>query len=162
MATSRQALIADIIQKRKPFLVEIERIQASLSKRAAALASLEQLQTSILSSSKSPLVQEIKNFNFAALRAKVEQIRDDLQKPKARFTRNTLNIGVIGRARQGKSRLLQSLSGLTATEIPTGSTEHCTGVRSLICHDPQQAPHGEITFYSEVDYPTMVHQFPTR
>jgi len=36
------------------------------------------------------------------------------------FSRSTLNIGVIGRARQGKSRLLQSLTGLGTEEIPSG------------------------------------------
>ena len=153
---SRQTVIANIIQQRKPFKTEIERIQAALDRRASALKALEQLQAKITSGNKSPLLDDVKNFDFAALRKKVEEMRQDLEKAKARFSRDTLNIGVIGRARQGKSRLLQSLSDLPATIIPTGSTGHCTGTRSLICHDPNQTPHGEITFYNEQEFLTDV------
>lgn len=156
VTSSRQAVIANIIQQRKPFKSEIERIQAALDRRASALKTLEQLQARITSGNKSPLLDEVKAFDFATIRGKVEQMKQDLEKAKTRFSRDTLNIGVIGRARQGKSRLLQSLSDLNTTIIPTGSTEHCTGTRSLICHDPNQTPHGEITFYSEQEFLTDV------
>ncbi len=156
VTSSRQTVIANIIQQRKPFKAEIERIQAALGRRASALKALEQLQAKIASGSNSPLLDEVKHFDFASLHAKVERMKQDLEKTKTRFSRDTLNIGVIGRARQGKSRLLQSLSDLDATVIPTGSTEHCTGTRSLICHDPSQTPHGEITFYSEQEFLTDV------
>ncbi|MGI5404407.1 hypothetical protein ACQEVG_34140 [Streptomyces sp. CA-135486] len=52
----------------------------------------------------------------------------------ARFARDTVNIGVSGRARVGKSTLLQSISGLTDTQIPTGSGLPVTAVRSRIHH----------------------------
>ena len=55
---------------------------------------------------------------------------------------------MIGRAGQGKSRLLQSLSGLS-DEIPTGDRSHCTGVRSTIHHNPNVETYGEIWFHSE-------------
>jgi len=45
-----------------------------------------------------------------------------------------VNIGVSGRARVGKSTLLQSISGLTDDQIPTGSGIPVTAVRSRIFH----------------------------
>ena len=59
----------------------------------------------------------------------------DLHNISARLSRKTLNIAVIGRARQGKSRLLQTITGLTSTEIPDGNLAYCTGVRSDIIND---------------------------
>ena len=59
----------------------------------------------------------------------------DLHNIAARLSRRTLNIAVIGRARQGKSRLLQTITGLTAQEIPDGNLAFCTGVRSDIIND---------------------------
>lgn len=56
---------------------------------------------------------------------------------KARFARTTLNIGVSGRARVGKSTLLQSIAGLTDEQIPTGRTVPVTAVRSRIFHSKQ-------------------------
>lgn len=60
----------------------------------------------------------------------------DLHNIAARLSRRTLNIAVIGRARQGKSRLLQTITGLSAQEIPDGNLAFCTGVRSDIINDP--------------------------
>ena len=63
-------------------------------------------------------------------------LREDLNRLCGRLQRDTLNIAVIGRARQGKSRLLQSITGLGPEEIPDGSQAFCTGVRSDIINDP--------------------------
>lgn len=56
---------------------------------------------------------------------------------------------MVGRARQGKSRLLQSLTGLTSAEIPDGDRQHCTGVRSTIHHKLTVDTYGEVWFHSE-------------
>src|ERR1700739_4930231 len=53
---------------------------------------------------------------------------------EARFSRDTVNIGVSGSARVGKSTLLQSISGLTDEQIPTGRDIPVTAVRSRIYH----------------------------
>ena len=55
-----------------------------------------------------------------------------LQTVLARLTRNTINIGVSGRARVGKSTLLQTISGLSDNEVPTGEGIPVTAVRSRI------------------------------
>jgi hypothetical protein len=52
----------------------------------------------------------------------------------ARFSRTTINIGVSGAARMGKSTLLQSVSGLDDQQIPTGEGIPVTAVRSRIFH----------------------------
>ncbi|MGZ4663997.1 MAG: hypothetical protein ACXV5Q_02815 [Frankiaceae bacterium] len=59
-----------------------------------------------------------------------------LDRLQRRLRRRTLNVGVIGRGRQGKSRFLQSLTGLSAREIPTSSGGFCTGVPSEIVAGP--------------------------
>jgi hypothetical protein len=56
---------------------------------------------------------------------------DDLLR---RFTRDSLNVGAVGRGRQGKSRFLQSLTGLTQAEIPDSNEGFTTGTTSLIRH----------------------------
>lgn len=152
MVQSRQVQVATIVQKRKPFLAEVERIQRSLRKRQQILQSLEQLQTSIMNSGIASLADQVKDIKIPELCRRIDYALKELEKPRARFARNTLNIGVIGRARQGKSQLLRSLSDLDDAIIPTGNKDHCTGVRSLICHDPTQTPHGEIAFYSEHEF----------
>lgn len=67
---------------------------------------------------------------------------------KQRFGRDTINISVIGRARQGKSRLLQSISGVDNSIIPADNAGDCTGAKSEICNS-EGAVHAQIDFYTE-------------
>lgn len=54
---------------------------------------------------------------------------------ETRLKRPTINIGVSGQARVGKSTFLQSISGLGDDQIPTGSGLPVTAVRSRIFHN---------------------------
>ena len=49
-----------------------------------------------------------------------------------RLQRESINIGVAGMAGQGKSMILQMLTGLGDKQIPTGDGGYCTGSRSVI------------------------------
>ena len=61
-----------------------------------------------------------------------------------RFGRDTVNIGVSGEARVGKSTTLQKFSGLTDTQIPTGKGLPVTAVRSEIFNSVDER--AEVTF----------------
>lgn len=67
----------------------------------------------------------------------VERALDKLKELKVRFERDTINISVIGRAGQGKSRLLQSISGVDNAIIPADSGGDCTGAKSVICNSSE-------------------------
>ena len=71
-----------------------------------------------------------------------------LEKLRHRFERPTLNIGVVGRMRQGKSTLLQKLSGLTDVEIPAKKGGACRAFRSIIYHYYDETK-AFVTFHSE-------------
>lgn len=72
----------------------------------------------------------------------------ELTAVRHRLERDTVNIGVSGRARVGKSTLLQTLAGLTDQEIPTGSGLPVTAVRSRIFHSTGE-PGSTIRFHTD-------------
>ena len=80
--------------------------------------------------------------------AKIAREKGKLALLSGRFTRPTLNIGVAGRAGQGKSTLLQKITGLTTDEIPSGDKGHCTGAPSIIVNNDSNEPFAEITFHT--------------
>ena len=82
--------------------------------------------------------------------AALAEARLSLEALKARFSRETINIGVAGSARVGKSRLLQTVSGLSDEQVPTGPDKNVTAVRSQIFYAPKQA--ATISFYSVPDF----------
>lgn len=150
VTTTKTGKITSIIDKRRPLAQKIERVEANLKSLSLALRNLDHhrhdLLTRVDDSNITTLLQEI---DLAKIQSSIDDELKALGKLKVRFCRDTLNIGVVGRARQGKSRLLQSLTGLTATEIPDGDRQHCTGVRSTIYHNSYVETYGEVWFHSE-------------
>ncbi|WP_448639718.1 hypothetical protein [Geodermatophilus sp. URMC 63] len=70
------------------------------------------------------------------LRREAAELIETYRVVQARLGRPTINIGVSGAARVGKSTLLQSMTGLGDDQIPTGSGIPVTAVRSRIYHAP--------------------------
>ncbi|GAA2991833.1 hypothetical protein [Actinokineospora diospyrosa] len=64
----------------------------------------------------------------------VEALLESFERFATRLLRSTINVGVSGSARVGKSTLLQTISGLADNEIPTGADIPVTAVRSRIFH----------------------------
>lgn len=91
---------------------------------------------------------------LADLRLGVAQIVETYRVLDARFSRGTINIGVSGAARMGKSTLLQSISGLGDDQIPAGDGIPVTAVRSKIYHAAARRAelrmHTAASFLSEV------------
>lgn len=86
---------------------------------------------------------------IVSLRLALDEASHRFNLLESRFSRKTLNIGVVGRARQGKSTLLQRITGLTDGEIPTGSEGHCTGASSVIENHEDADAHADVKFYTE-------------
>lgn len=152
---TRLQQIADIIEKRQPLVKRIENAELQLQKLGLELQTLaqERDELSLRGELDDPEVREkLKKIDFTAIQREIVDELKALDKLRQRFSRKTLNIGVVGRARQGKSRLLQSLTGLSTTEIPDGELLQCTGVRSTIYHAPDIATYAEVVFHSEQSF----------
>ena len=146
----RAAQIARIIEKRRPLVQKIELVEANLRSVGSALRELESHCNNLLTPIDDPtVVRNLRDIYFAKIQSKIAVEQEAIAKLKARFARDTLNIGVVGRAGQGKSRFLQSLTGLTNEEIPDGKLNNCTGVRSTIQHNSNVETYGEVWFHTE-------------
>ncbi|MDJ0568736.1 MAG: hypothetical protein QNJ53_06780 [Pleurocapsa sp. MO_192.B19] len=148
--TERTKQIQAILERRLPLREKIATVEGNLRSLSRSLETLDQNRDRLITQVSDPEEQNnLKQLNFPQLQTQIQSQLAGLDLLKNRFNRDTINIGVIGRAGQGKSRLLQSLTGLSSNEIPTGDRGHCTGVRSTIQHQPGIDTYGEITFHSE-------------
>ncbi|MBF0226887.1 MAG: dynamin family protein [Desulfobacterales bacterium] len=121
---------------------------------------IEQKLQNILTFAETELEEGSKDFKDSILQAasQLQGIDEQVRELKflinnliKRFKRDTINIGVAGKARQGKSTLLQQISGLNDAEIPSSDELPCTGAKSKIFyHDGQ--PHARIDFYSDSEF----------
>jgi hypothetical protein len=79
-----------------------------------------------------------------ALRQEITDLTPDIEAIRARFHRETVNIGVVGRPKAGKSTLLRTITGLGEEAIPSSEHNPTTAARSRILHRPDQE-NAEIT-----------------
>ena len=87
------------------------------------------------------------------------KLREGYEALNTRFQRDFINIAVVGPARQGKSRLLQSISGLDSRCIPAFDGDHCTGARSVVENGSNQHVRACIAFKTQGDVLQEVQEY---
>ena len=149
--------IVKILATRHPVSEKIERVKANLGSLYTILNDLENkkklVQEELIDEKDKTIGSNLDNLNLSKLQVLIMNQLKSLDKIQARFNRETLNLAVVGNAKQGKSRLLRSLTGLSENEIPDGKGGHCTGVTSTIKpnHDGDEI-YGEIWFHTSESF----------
>jgi hypothetical protein len=141
MESTLQEKIECILEERRKNLPDVQAQYGNIQDRKKRISSvvtciddliqysskMDEEQVELLSEIKAELLNVLDSYG---------EIHDKLSNLEARFSRGSINIGVSGEARVGKSTTLQSFSGLSDTQIPTGSGLPVTAVRSEIFNDP--------------------------
>lgn len=131
-----QEQINNVIQKRREQLPLIkQRIQQAEDVENV----LKELKSALDDLANHPkatdrLKKYLRDFSQDSCNQWISASLDQLMNAQARLSRETINIGVSGQARVGKSTLLQTIAGLTDEQIPTGSGIPVTAVRSRLRH----------------------------
>lgn len=143
--------IQKIIESRNSLTKDLIQVRESLKSVEILLNQLRDLKSKIIGSNFNEVItSRISKVDLDILHQSVIQERLALDNFIRRFSRSKLQIAVVGQGRQGKSFLLQNLTGLTSSVIPDGDGDFCTGVVSRICHDLQKTEaEAELNYYSE-------------
>ncbi|MDR0703926.1 MAG: hypothetical protein LBF88_02960 [Planctomycetaceae bacterium] len=153
---SRSNTINTIIANRKPIAEKTGKIIVQLRKVTDALYSCSDLLTKSLQKHFADEQKSVFQERQAEIAHFVNNLIPDqiksLDQLQRRFSRSTLNIGVVGNAGQGKSTLLQKLTGLADEEIPTGAKGDCTGAAAIIENADVTETYADIEFYSESEF----------
>ena len=78
---------------------------------------------------------------------------------KSRFERDHLHISLVGSARQGKSLVIQNISGLDKSIIPSSDGSDCTGAKSIITNSDKDNVEAKISFYTESEICDIVNNY---
>ncbi|HBE19971.1 MAG TPA: hypothetical protein DDW51_20735 [Cyanobacteria bacterium UBA11367] len=139
--------IEAIINKRQTRAVEIANLIPNWESLKSTLEELESYRLEL--SNDSEIAGRLKEINLASILTQINCEIEVLKNLKTRLSRPTLNIGVVGGMGQGKSRLLQSLTGLDDAVIPSGKKGVCTSALSKIFHESNlEGVKGEVEFYN--------------
>ena len=153
----KSRLIEDVIKERQRLADTVKPVHQYLSRLCKEIIELAHHRKQLIStvSDDAEAVKKLEEIKFDSLKKRIENDAKELEKLIGRFSRPTLNIGVVGRMRQGKSTFLKSLSGLTDNEIPAREGGACTAVKSRILHHNGKLEataifHSRSTFLKEV------------
>lgn len=147
-----------IIRQRNSLVPKLEKTEVKLKKAAEAIEKLEILRDSPdMDDELSSILSSVSTVDF---RKKYQESLEALERLKARFGRDEINISFVGRAGQGKSLILQKISGLDGNVIPSADGSDCTGARSVISNDSLSGKTtAEITFFSEAELVNIVNTY---
>ena len=126
------AKIRDVRAQKRP---EIEK---NLQKIDALLSALRDTQgrastvAASVAASNPDLAMALQGVSFNDAKNKLLEAREACETALTRLCRASINIGVAAKAGQGKSQMLQMLTGLGSDQIPTGGGGACTAVRSIV------------------------------
>lgn len=134
------ARVDQVLSARHEKLPSVRATRTSLENLDSMLATLETVLETLGRHPRAPaeLRAVIAGADLKQDKESVRQALDEVARVEARFKRATVNFGVSGQARVGKSTLLQALSGLDDDAIPTGTGTPVTAVRSRILSAPER------------------------
>ena len=152
-----------IIEARKQRLAVIQDALFKVLKSENAVTAFKAVQQT-LDPEKVGLSQEaadrISNISFSDYEKALKIVKSELERLKIRFSRDKINISFVGRAGQGKSLVLQKISGLGGTVIPSATGSDCTGAKSIITNTVgADKPYAEITFFTEAEMVDIINVY---
>lgn len=153
--------IAQIISKRGQRCEELEKQLKELDKISECITQFKLMKSDEKYRS---LLGESYNAVMAISTEELEKAyrscRDEFERLAYRFGRGKINISFVGKAGQGKSLILQNISGLDGDVIPSADGMDCTGAKSVIeNHDQAEKTVAEIVFYTEAELLDIVNKY---
>ncbi|MCR5504791.1 MAG: hypothetical protein K6E94_04425 [Elusimicrobiaceae bacterium] len=102
---------------------------------------------------KVPELSEIANYDIKKLRDYLDSFSKQIALLRKRFERKNVQISLVGRARHGKSCILQAVTGLNDDTIPTSSETDCTGAVSIIYNwDKKDQFEMDVDYYTPEEF----------
>lgn len=149
-STPRSQKIQSILEARRPMAEKVHQADETLNQIESQIRNFKQFIQQYASRLDPEAASAVSALlpDTDQILAGIEHERGRLRLLAGRYKRLTLNIGVAGRARQGKSWFLQKLTGLTPDEIPSGDQGHCTGAPSVIINHDSEITYADITFHT--------------
>lgn len=137
--------IDNILLQRKARAVELRRRRDQVMELKQALSGCNQLTSKAKSIGDARLRKEcMETLSKVKVPMKVMKQTDvilrKMDEAIKRFERESLNIATVGKARQGKSTILQAISNLGNDIIPAFDAGDCTGAVSIIHNDSSMEP----------------------
>lgn len=156
--------IDKIIERRKEKLPYLQAWYEKIQKITDGVNCVSDLRRNMLENADTLRISQevqkkIEELNLSGYMKSYYALQNKYEKVVSRFSRDEINIAVVGSARQGKSRLLQSISSLDDSVIPAFLSDDCTGATSIIKNVPGEKISAEVRFMTENEMVECVQNY---
>ena len=168
-------IISEIIEKRHSKLPLLREKVVMIKNLSAALDMFDDFKSEIVDSQGVPIVggrydtviaknpEMVYNLNTISTehcKNSIEQAKATLDEAIKRFSRENINISVVGSAKSGKSRFIQSITGLPSWRIPNLPV-YCRDdvVDTIYNNTPNESYKAKISFYNESEIVEVVQTY---
>lgn len=138
MSNNLDRIVKEIREVRAKKRPDIEKNLQKIESLLAALK-LTRDRASEVADRYPDLKSALSRISFNDAESSLLEARAACEAALVRLRRDSINIGVAGKARQGKSQILQMLTGLGDKQIPTGDGGFCTASRSIVRNASSQS-----------------------
>lgn len=153
--SQRKKRAAELAKKRE----DVKALNDALKKVRVLGSGMNRIKDSSI---RKEFYQTFKGLGIEALMANADDVLKAYDNVITRFSKDYLSIATIGKERQGKSRFLQSVSGLPNEVIPAYDGPSCTGATSII-RNTTELRSGElratITYRKREDIVALVREY---
>lgn len=156
--------IKNILEKRAGYIPYIDQVIKNYREVSACLEDFESFKAELLNDEgaikdspyaillkqRPELHQLLQSLSTQVIALEIGNQIKKIERIRKRFSRNEISIQIYGKAGNGKSLLVRSITGLPEDVVPTTSiNEHCTGASSYIANASTFVAH--IYFYSPLE-----------
>lgn len=161
------AKIDSIIATRKAKVSVLKKQKGDIKKIGDTIGRFEKLQRDIsehperysVLQGNSDVLSRITNISTNRFYDLFSKYNRELDRITARVQRDSLNISFVGCMGQGKSLVMQSISGLGSNVIPSAEGTSCTGAKSVIVNTDSNTVTAKISFFSQVEIVGIVNKY---
>ncbi|MGN0648842.1 MAG: hypothetical protein ACI4KM_00250 [Oscillospiraceae bacterium] len=161
------AQIDSIIAARKAKVSVLKKQKDDIKKIGDSIGRFEKLQRDIsehperysVLQGNSDVLGRITNISTNRFYDLFSKYNRELDRITARVQRDSLNISFVGCMGQGKSLVMQSISGLGSNVIPSAEGTSCTGAKSVIVNTDSNTVTAKISFFSQVEIVGIVNKY---
>ena len=124
-----------------------------------AMYDFQSLRNVVAQSGNEELAEKLNSIVVDRFITDCDNVMKELNRLQTRFSRNHVHMSFVGRARQGKSLVMQQISGLEGDIIPSSDGGHCTGAKSIITNLDTQSVVADIQFYRADEVVSIVNDY---
>lgn len=140
--------IERIISARREQASRVEREIARLKEVRKTIVDFQSFRNGLVQSRNDELTGKLNAVVVEHFAADCDATLAELDRLHKRFSRDHVHMSFVGKARQGKSLVMQQISGLDGHIIPSADGDHCTGAKSVITNADLPEVEADITFYT--------------